>query len=222
MLCGLTRAADARYLVHQLLVDVEPPGSVDDEHVAALGARPLHPVLGDVDRVGVGALVVYGHAELVTQSLDLIDGCRAIDVAGDHGRALALRKQELRQLAAGGGLARALETHHHDHRGRARREGQLGGSRPHDGGQLFIDDLDELLDRGEALQDLRPQCPLLHPVDELLDHLVVDVGFEQGETYLAGRPLDVLLCELALALQAVQGTLQFVRKGFEHVSPCHR
>ena len=86
-------------------------------------ARPLHPVLGDVHRVGLGALVVDGHAQLLAQGLELVDGRRTVDVARHHGRALALGEQELGQLAAGRGLARALQAHHHDDRRRAGREG---------------------------------------------------------------------------------------------------
>ena len=63
----LDRVADAHQLVHELLVDVQAAGGVDDEHVAPLAPRPLHPVLGDVHRVGLGALVVDRHAQLLAQ-----------------------------------------------------------------------------------------------------------------------------------------------------------
>ena len=94
--------------------------------------------------------------------------------------------------------------------GRPGREGELGGGRAHEGGQLFVDDLDELLGRGQALQHLDAQGPLLDLVDELLDHLVVDVGLEQGQPDLAGGPLDVLVRELALPLEAVESRLQLI------------
>ena len=81
-----------------------------------LSAGPLHAVLGDVHRVGLGALVVDRHAQLLAQGLELVDGRRAVDVAGHQRRALALGEEELGQLAAGRGLARALQAHHHDHR----------------------------------------------------------------------------------------------------------
>ncbi len=105
--------------------------------------------------------------------------------------------------------------------GRPRREGELGGSRTHESGQLFVDDLDELLRGRQALQDLAAQGALLDPFDELLDHLEIDVGFEQRETDLAGGPLHVFVREFALPLEAVERCLQLVRKGVEHLSPCH-
>ena len=44
--------------VHQLRVDVEAAGGVDDQHVLALGARLAERPLGDVDGIAVGALRV--------------------------------------------------------------------------------------------------------------------------------------------------------------------
>ena len=46
------------------------------------------PHCGDVDRVGVGALLVDRHADLLADGLQLVDGRRAVDVAG-HQRRLA-------------------------------------------------------------------------------------------------------------------------------------
>ena len=53
--CGVGLLADPRELGHQVLVDVEAAGGVDDEDVAALLAGPLERPAGDLDRVGFGA-----------------------------------------------------------------------------------------------------------------------------------------------------------------------
>ena len=55
---GLGPLADPRQLGHQLLVDVEAAGGVDDQHVADLLAGALQRPGGDLDRVGVGPLLV--------------------------------------------------------------------------------------------------------------------------------------------------------------------
>src|SRR5205814_6459579 len=44
--------ADAHELVHQLLVDLQATGRVDDHRVAVLGARALEPRASGLDRVG--------------------------------------------------------------------------------------------------------------------------------------------------------------------------
>ena len=57
---------------------------------------------------------------------------------------------------------------------------------------LVADDLDDLLRRRQAAEDVLPHRPIAHAVDERLDDLEVDVGFEQRQADLAQRRLDVL------------------------------
>jgi hypothetical protein len=64
-----------------------------------------------------------------------------------------------------------------------------------------------LLGRGQTLQHLGAQSPGLDLVDELLDHLVVDVGLEQGQSDLAGGSLHVFLSELALPAKTIESGL---------------
>ena len=111
MLCGLTCVADAHELLHELVVDVQPAGGVDDGHVALL-AREGDAVARDVDRVDVGAGRVDRHADALGQRDELVDGGRTVDVGGDQHRALAVLLEQLGQLGAGRGLARALQAGH--------------------------------------------------------------------------------------------------------------
>ena len=60
---GLVALADRDELVHQLLVDVQAPGGVDDQHVVRRPPRAwpsAHSAI--VDRVALGALLVDGRA----------------------------------------------------------------------------------------------------------------------------------------------------------------
>ena len=57
--------------------------------------------------------------------------------------------------------------------------------------QLVVDDLDHLLARGEALQTSSPTARSRTRVDEILDHLEVDVGLEQRQAHLAQGLLDL-------------------------------
>ena len=54
------------------------------------------------------------------------------------------------------------------------------------------------------------------PVDEGLDDLEVDVGFEQREADLAERRLDVLRRQLRLAAKRLEHVLQACAEGIEH------
>ena len=55
---------------------------------------------------------------------------------------------------------------------------------------LVADDPDDLLRRRQALQDVLLHRPIAHAIDERLDDLEVDVGFEQRQPDLAQRGLD--------------------------------
>ena len=69
-------------LLHQLLVDVQPAGGVDDQHVLAVTLRLVERPRGDLARVAVGALLVDGRAGLLPDLDELLDGRGPVDVAG--------------------------------------------------------------------------------------------------------------------------------------------
>ena len=82
-----------------------------------------------------------------------------------------------------------------------------------------MDDLHDLLAGREALLDVLAKRPLAHLGHELLDHVEVDVGFEQREADLAHRPGDRLLVQRAAALEVAEGALELVSEGVEHRPP---
>ena len=53
MLCGLTALRICDELVHQVRVDVQAAGGVDDQDVLALHLGPVERPPGDLDRVDV-------------------------------------------------------------------------------------------------------------------------------------------------------------------------
>ena len=73
-------------------------------------------------------------------------------------------------------------------------------SPPHEGDELLVDDLDDLLGGGQTLKDGGAHRPLGHRVHKLLGDLVVDVRLQQGQADLPHGGLDVLLPQLALLL----------------------
>ena len=75
-------------------------------------------------------------------------------------------------------------------------EGELRVADTHQSGQLLVDDLHHLLAGREALGDVGAERALAHAGDEVLHHLEVDVGLEQGEPDLAHRARDRLLVQL--------------------------
>jgi hypothetical protein len=201
--------ADLRELLHQLLVDVEAAGGVDDQDVATVGARLVERPLGDVDRVAAGALLVHGRAGLLADLHELIDRRGPVDVAGRDGDVeLVLLAQVPGELAGGGGLARALEAGHQDHRRLLAREDEVAPRSAHQLRELVVDELHHLLAGVERVEDVGPERALLDGCRELLDDLEVDVGLEQREPDLAHGLVDVVLGELAARADVAEGGLE--------------
>jgi hypothetical protein len=116
----LEQVLDLGQLAHQLVVDVQAPGGVEDQHVDAGVAGSLHRALAHLhgnahrlavrrDLVGFG---VEGDARpagqvvlrLVRDGLELVHGRGALEVRrGKHDRSAPLLEVP-REFAAGGGL----------------------------------------------------------------------------------------------------------------------
>ena len=204
----LRGVAHAHELVHQLLVDVQPAGGVEDDDVLAPALRRLQAVLHDLDRI-LRVAAVDGDLDLAAELLELVDRGGALEVGGDERRLLPLLAQQQRELGGGGRLARALEAGEQDHRRRAA-ERETGVAGAHERSQLLVHDLHDLLARRQALQDVLPGRALAHLRDEVLHDLEVDVGLEQREADLAHRLRDRVLVEAALAAQVAEGVLELV------------
>ena len=96
--------------------------------------------------------------------------------------------------------------------------GQLFVAAAHEDGQLLVDDLDDLLGGGQALQHVRAYGALSDLGDKILDHAIADVGVQQGQTHLAHSLLDVGLGNAPLAAQTSKRGVQFFGKALK----CHR
>ena len=81
---------------------------------------------------------------------------------------------------------------------------------------FVADDLDDLLRRRQAAEHILPQRPIAHAVDERLDDLEIDVGFEQREPNLAKRRLHVLGSQPRLAPKGLENVLKAIAERLEH------
>ena len=152
--------------------------------------------------------------------------CSSWSIAAGRWRSAAMRPglrpspfRRSASFAAVGRLARALEAGEQDHRLPA--EVELGRVRAEQLGELVVDDLHDLLARGEALQHLLAERALAHPLDEAADDLEVDVGLDQREADLAHRARDRLLVEPAALAQVAEDAAEPVGEGVEHRRPVY-
>ena len=214
---GVDGGLDGPKLIHQLLVHVEPAGGVQKDHVVAVLEGVLHRGLGDVHGINLPHLE-DGDVQLLAHHFQLLDGGGAVDVAGHQQGALAvLLFHKARQLGHVGGLAGALKAHHHHNGGGLGGDGQLGAGAAHELGELLVDDFDNHLGRGEGLQHVGPHRLLRHLGDELLDHLVADVGLQQSQADFPHGLLYIGLRQAALAPQLFEGGGELFGKSFK----CH-
>ena len=82
--------------------------------------------------------------------------------------------------------------------------------------QLVADDLDHLLGGRKRGQHFGADGLLADVLDQFVDDLEVDVGFEQGDANFAQGLGDVFFSERALAAKVLEDALQFVGKVLKH------
>ncbi len=215
---GLDRVLDGDQLAHQLVVDVQAAGGVDDDHVAAGVPRFDEGAAGARERVEIAGRIVDAHAGLGADDGELFDGGRTADVGGDDDRVPALPGQHPGQLAGGRGLARPLEAEHQDDLGHRPADAQPALGVAEQAEQFVADDLDDVLTGAEAGLDGRVAGLVADPIDKRLDHLEVDVGLDQGHADLAQHAFGRLRGEADLAAQRLENVLESGAQGVEHGS----
>ena len=195
-------------------VDLQATGGVDDHDVATEARRFLHRAARHADRIGVAR--EHRDLDALAEHAQLLHRRGPLEVGTDEERTATLLLEQARQLRRRGGLARTLQARHHHDRRRLRRDRQLAGGAAERGHQLFVDDLDDLLRRAQALRDLRALRALLDPVDEVAGDAHVDVGLEQRDAQLTRDFVDVLVGELAAAAQLAEDAVETVGERLEH------
>ena len=159
------RRRDTRELVHQLLVDLEAAGGVDDHDVETIGRAPARgrlapPRPGRRSRCGR-----RGRRSGAPSCSSWSTARRALEVGGDERRAC-------RPSSAKRGASLAAAVVLPEPWSPASRitercpSSSSAASGAHQLGQLVVDDLDDLLARGEALEHLLAERALADPLDE--------------------------------------------------------
>ena len=149
----MDRGVDLPDLLHHRLVDRQPSGGIDYQYILVMRLGVLQRGVGNIDRL----LRAIGREKIDTnlrrKQLELLDGRRSIDVARDQQDFFLLFQQQLCQLTRGGGLARALQAGHQDHRRRLRGQVERGVFSAHQRGQLAMHHRHERLPRRETAYD---------------------------------------------------------------------
>ena len=217
-LMGLHRCLDGLQLVHQRLVHMQAACGIQKHHVVAVVTGIFQGFLGNMYRLILSHLKDRD-VQLLADHLQLRDRSGTVHVAGNQQRAFAeLAAHQAGQFRAVGGFTGTLQAHHHHDRGALIGYRQLGIGAAHQVRHLFVDDLDDLLGGGQAVQHVGTDTALGHLGDKFLDDLIADIGLQQRQAHLAQSFADIVLRQAALAAQALECGIQFFRKSLK----CHR
>ena len=213
--CG--GAADFRRLVHQRLVEREPAGGIEHDHVIAAKPRRLRRACGDLHRALSGDDRQRVDADLEAEHGELLHGSRPAGVERGHQHLALLQFGEaLGDLGGGRGFAGALQSHHHDEDRRRRVEVDRLRVRSQRLDQLVVHDLHDHLAGRHRLDHLDADRALFHLLGEAARHIERHVGFQERAPDLAQRRVNVRFRQRAAPRQAVEDSVQAFRKTVEH------
>ncbi len=211
-------ALDVGGLRHHRFIERGAAGSVEDDRVVAAEAARLQCALGNLRRLLACDDRQRVDVDLLPEHGQLFHRCGSAHVERGHEHlAPRLLDEALGELGGGGGLARALQTDHHDRHRRRGIEIDRLAARAEDVDQLVVHDLHHHLAGRHRFDDLDPDGVALHLVDEGARHVERDVGFEQGAPHFAQRGIDVLLGERAAARQAIENAAEPFGERIEHL-----
>ena len=203
---GVDDLADPADLLHHLGIDGQAAGGVDDQHVLAQAAGFGQTALGRGHRVA--RLAEHRDIDLPAEGAQLLHGGRALEVRTDEQGLAPLALEPAGQLGRVGGLAGALQAGHQHHGGRAAGVGELQRLAAEHGGELAVDDLDDLLARVQRLAEAGPDGLLADAADDVADDADVDVGLQQRGADLLQHLVDIGLAEPALAAQPLDDAFE--------------
>ena len=190
------QSVDGFEFLHQLVVDVESAGRIENDGVEFLRPASLDATPADADG-GADRLAVFRASFGFSVECDLaasrrvgfhafggdsklLDRGGPLQIRSDHQNSLSSLLQQGGELAATGRFSTPLESAHHEDGRTGIDQHQMGIHRSHQFDESSIDDLDHLLPRLQALDDLLADGIFDDLRTEFLDDVEMDVGFEQG------------------------------------------
>ena len=187
--------------VHHLLVHRQASRRVDDNDVATIFFRLFYGVLRYFDGIFAVGFAIHWHANLLTHHAQLLDGRRAIDIAGHKQRIFAAFVLEhIGQFARKSGFARALQTRHQNDGGRAFGV-DFDMFAAHELRQLVVYDFHHHLVGLHGEQHILTECFGFHLVGKGLGDLVVHIGIEQCLAHLFERFGNIYFGNFSLTFQ---------------------
>ena len=202
--CSRSDSADfqtpGQLLELSLIHILQAAGGIENNDVVAIVSCMAHRLVSD-DLRFFGAHLKDRYPGLCAHRLQLIDGRRPVDVTGDQQRTVPILGKPFCQLCRMCGLARTLQAAQQNHCGGRGLDAHPSALAAHEGAQLLVDDLDNLLGWGEALHHLGTHGLFRDRGDELFRHFIVDIRLQQRHAHFPHGCGDIRFAQLALLAQ---------------------
>ena len=170
-------ALDLLELVHQMRLGMQPPGRIGDQHVDVPRPRRLQGIEYHRRRLRARLLGDDGHAIALRPDRQLLARRRPEGVARREHDAAALGEQPVRELADGGGLARAVDPHHQNDVGLDRRDRSMSGRST--GRQDVHHGLAQRGEQGIHIVELLARDPPAQLIENAPGRLHADIGGDE-------------------------------------------
>ena len=204
--CRVGGGAHLADFVHQLLIDGQAAGGVEDDDVEAFAAADIHGAIGDLHRGLTGDDRQAGNTGLVSKlgKLELRGGALRVE-AGEQDSPLQPVLEPAGEFPRCRGLSGALQADHQDrHRGggvEVERHRAFAAQRLD---HHVVDDFYDLLAGGDRIQHLGADGAFTHLGDEVANDRQGDVGIEQREADFAQGFGDVGLVQRSAGAEPVE------------------
>ena len=192
------------------------------DEIVPLVSSPFHPSLADADDIRLGSLRLIDsmHVDLkvVPKTRQLVAGCRTTRICRNQEHPFPLSLEVPPELAASRCLSSTLESYHQNDSRGIRGQSQTGSLAAHHLPQLLPHDLDDLMTRGQALEDFLTNCLFADSLDEVLDDEDDNQPhncFGAWDESVHGLTLELLVKHLA-GCQSIFLVWRFYLVWFEH------
>ena len=100
--------------LHHCIIDLQPAGGVENDHVDAVRLGLGHRAVGDLEHVLLAAHQETWQTELLGQGFELIHRGGAVNIRANEQRFAILVGEQAGEFSAGGGFAGAVQAAHHE------------------------------------------------------------------------------------------------------------
>ncbi len=203
---GIQFALQHLQFVHQLGVDVEAAGGVDEDYVVGGELCFADGAAHDFERF-VGSCAWPAWRASGAGDLGELFACGgAIDVSGDDHRPMAVFSEPFAHFSGGGGFAGALQADNEPDRRRARTELRFRFA-AEQVGEFVAHDFYDLLIGRELQQNFLAEGFFADVGDEFVGDAEVYVAIEKRFANFGEAGVEMLVGELALAAHVLEGAL---------------